>query len=786
MRLHMEKMTLAAAVSTAVLGIPKVMADDMPGFAIEEIVVTAQRREQSLQDVPIAVSAYDQEFLKDAGVKNINDVVSYTPGLSGTDQGLSTPQYAIRGISSNSFGVGGEASVGVFVDDTYSGRITVAGLAFIDAARVEVLKGPQGTLFGRNTSAGAISVTSNHPNNEMSLDISQKLGNYGQSRTTMTGNMPIIEDVLAVRASLVYDEGDGFVENETLGKDFGSRVHAGKLALLYTPTENLDVLFSYTTQDAKTGGRAFEPQDSNNLYATLAGLSDADIDLYDDEVFHGTESFEKTVAESSSLRVTWDINPNLSLTSISSYQEYTNEVAIDVDGTPANVLTLTTGDGDENGEAFGQEFRLNGESGDIIWMLGTSYFKENVSQVTYNHMDENIWDLFVFAGLADSGVPGLEPILADLSNIATANLYPNCPANGGLGSCDTASELSVDASGNFESFAVYTDMTWALTDQLNINAGLRYSRDSKDWNYAGGVTGGNDLVQQFIDTTGFLTAGAIDLDALVFNGTRTLASLEDTQLVTQSLDETWTSLAPRLAIDYAVNEDLMVYSSIARGYKSGGFDTREFDAEESWSYELGFKSTLWDGRMQLNGSFYYYDYENFQVFVTKNSQNITESVPEMTGKGAEFEMVVRPAANLDIIATLAYNDSEFKDFSIDSGSLKGNSPAYSPKETASIVGRYTADITDGLELVLQGEASYQGDQYFTLDNAKSRSQSGYSLFNARVALVDKEGVWELALYGRNLGDKEFVINSFDPLVANENLVQRGVPRLVGAEVFLHF
>jgi iron complex outermembrane recepter protein len=783
-----RKLLLPAMIASATCNSVHVSAEDDTGFVLEEIVVTAQRREQSLQDVPISVSAFDQNFIKDTGIKNINDVVAYTPGLSGTDEGLSTPQYAIRGISSNSFGIGGEASIGVFVDDAYTGRITVAGLPFIDAAQIEVLKGPQGTLFGRNTSAGAISVTSNRPHNEYALDVSQQFGSYGLNRTTVTANIPIVEDVLAIRASAVYDENDGYVENTTLdGEKFDNRAHAAKIAINYTPIDELDILFSYTTQDAKTGGRAYESQDPNSLYAQLSGLTPSDNDIFDDDVYHDQNSFEKTLAESANLRVLWDINDQLTLTSITTYQEYVNEAWLDLDSSPANFLSVDLRDGmDENGETFGQEFRLNGQVGDVTWMIGASYFGEKVSQDVTLHMDENIWDILLFSDLATSGILGLEPILPDSSNLATANLFPNCASNDGAVNCGTASELTTSARGDYESQAIYTDITWAASDNLNINAGLRYSRDKKDWSFKSGVTAGNDLVQNFIDTTLAASGGSIDLDALVFEGKRTLSS-DDTQHQRLPQDASWTKVTPRLAIDYTFDNDVMVYASAARGYKSGGFENNTaFDEEESWSYELGFKSTLWESRMRLNGSIYYYDYENFQVQVLKDAKTDTINIPEMKGKGAELEMAVRPLENLDVIATLAYNESQIGDFAADGGNLKGNLPPYSPEKSASLIGRYTIDVFDSIQLLIQGEANYQSRQFFTLDNADSRSQAGYSLLNARVALFDEVSGWEVALFGSNLLDKEYLITSDDAFLSGQNLVLRGNPRMAGVELSLHF
>lgn len=745
-------MAASAAIATSFPAHAK-LADS---FVLEEVVVTAQRRSQKLQEVPMAVSAFNEQSLQDSGISYVTDVMAYTPGLTGARQGAGLTQFAIRGISSNSFGIGGDNSVGVFVDDAYAGRTTIAGLPFIDIERVEVLKGPQGTLFGRNTSAGAISITSNKPNNDSSLSVTQTLADFGTRKTVATFNLPLIEDKLMIRGTGVYEESDGFVENPVLDRGFGNQVAAAKLSLLYLPTDTVEVLLSINGQSIGEDGRTFEPLDANSPYLGLGGAPRGD--LYDDKVHHGSYSGDITDVLGANLRVVWDINDNITLTSISSSLEYANTARFDADGTPLQVVDSIWPK--EESESVGQEFRLNGSHADLTWMMGASYFHEQIMGEQITAYDETAW-LSILNGLGllnpvipanGLGVPHPAFTLCDGSGVDLSILGLSC---GERAESDTS-------YGDFTSKALYGDVTYPVGDSINVSAGLRYSRDTKRWRYQSELSGG--------------LYTALGIPNLIL--TDITAGEKESQA------DTWSKLTSRLTIDYQRSDDLMLYASVAQGFKAGGFSAkRAFKDEETWSYEIGFKSTLLNGRAQLNAAAYYYDYDNLQVQVIKNGITRIENVSEMVGKGLEAELVVRPVANLDIISTVSLNQSEIGDHLTDLGSLKGNAPSYSPERSASLVVKYTLDQFAFADLLIQGEANYQSEQFFSIYNTNAESQAGYTLINGRLSLVDKDERWEVSLFGKNLTNKDYLVNVYS---LAEEVAQRGMPRYLGVEMRVNF
>lgn len=751
---YMANSLTLAMISLAINSIAVADRDD--GFAIEEIIVTAQRRVQSLQDVPIAVSAFNQEFIKSADINDVTDMIAYTSGLTGANQGPSTPQYAIRGISSNTFGVGGESSVGVFVDDAYLGRITIAGLAFVDAERVEVLKGPQGTLFGRNTSAGAISITSVKPHNEFSIDLSQSFGEFDSAKTVATVNLPIIEDTLLVRGSVLHDTTDGYIEETINGNEFDSKVAAGKLQVSYLPTDDLTINLKLSAQSLRSGGRAYEPTDGSTPF--LGGLNN---NLYDDDVYHNVEGDENIDAFSANLKVAWDLNDTLTLTSITTFSEYDNDIVLDLDGTPSMVMQAAFPK--EESETFGQEFRLNGEGENLTWMLGASLFKENTYQELVGTYDEAIW-LSVF-NAANTLLPldlGWGPLCSD----AAADVAF-------LGASCAAGISNSDSKGDFESVAIYGDFTYSLTSNLSINAGLRYSRDEKDWQYRSSAQA--DFLAAYDTAVG--AGGALSAVGIIDNTNGQFVPLEDS----------WTEWTPRLALDYQFEDSMMLYASAARGYKSGGFeDLTVFEPETSWAYEIGMKSEWWNNRLQLNTAIYYYDYEDFQVQTVNNAITRTVNIPEVRGQGLEVDVIAKPLRQLDIIASLAISETEFGRFATEinglAADLKDNATPYAPEKTASLVAEYLLPLGVG-DVVLRGEAVYQGQQFFSIENLAEQSQGGYALYNARVSLRSTNEMWELALFGQNLGDKEYNLQVDDQVI--DNVALRGIPRLVGIEFSLH-
>ena len=716
------------------------------GFQFKEIVITAQKRVQSKQDVPISVSVYTDDFLKASSVTGISGLIDYTPGLSGTDIGTGTPNFAIRGISSNSFGIGGEASVGIFVDDAYLGRITTSSLAFLDVARVEVLKGPQGTLFGRNSSAGAISIATNKPNEEPSIDLQASGARFGTYSAEATANVPLGDTVFA-RASVVYRKGSGFSEDVATGEGLdGGETLGGRVSLLFDQTSVRFQLTAYgQTDDSDAPG--YDTADS--LLASFGGLT---VDPFDRKTASGEDQHEKRNVYGGIGRLEWTLDNGLDITSITTFNHYDYDALFDLDGSAAFISNANFGN--EEADTFGQEIRINGETGNLVWFIGASYFHEKVSAQT----DLQYNEFFVVGGTpipADAFFPGSPAFeICD----ATSDAF--------LGACSGFQAESVTQSGKYNSYAVYGDATWALSDRLNVSGGLRASLDKKDFTFNAPLIANASTALLGDNLVGYSTSGPV------------------------GLTDEWSALQPRLAFDYTLSEDVLGYISVSRGYKSGGFDPAasielaQYDEETVWAYEAGLKTTLAGGRVQFNVAGYYQDYKDFQTQVIRNGIARTINVSGVEGYGAEIELLAQPTDELMVMGSASFSSSKVQDLVIDSGDLSGHRTIRSPNVMGSLVAQYTFNQVGNWQPFVRGELNYEGVQYFTLENSASEAQQAYTLINARIGVQSEDGRWSASLFGTNLANEKYFTDSRDFGFGIVTLAGR--PRVIGVEVAAKF
>ena len=428
-----NKYLLSMAVSAA-------LAPSTSFAQLEEVVVTAQKREQNLQDVPIAISAVSQEMLDQTGINTITEVIPMVPGLTGADYGLATNTWAIRGISSNDWTIGSEPSVGVFYDDAYVGRNIFATSNFFDINRIEVVKGPQGTLFGRNAAAGAISLVSNKPGDSNDLRLGIALGDEGQERYEVVGNWAVSES-FALRLAYQHQKWEGMWEEVISGDDMYTESDVVRLSARWDVTDNFEALFRVNYGNAETNYTS-----AVNIPFNLADPGEE----YPDKYAINRPNSEENEDEGFGLRLSWDINDSLSLVSITDVRSGENDYFEDVDGSADDLaidnallggavggLDIPVGLGAE-ADTFYQEFRLNGGSDSLSWFTGVSYYTEE-----------------------------LEGTRWEVDYVATALGFP-------LGS------QRIESDADNESYGIYGDVTWQATEKLALIGGLRWSFDEKD------------------------------------------------------------------------------------------------------------------------------------------------------------------------------------------------------------------------------------------------------------------------------------------------------------------
>ncbi len=689
---------------------------------LEEVLVTAQKREQSLQDVPIAISAVNEELLEQTGVNTITEVIPMVAGLSGADYGLATNTWAIRGIGSNDWTIGSEPSVGVFIDDAYVGRNIFATSNFFDINRIEVVKGPQGTLFGRNAAAGAISLVTNKPGDEDELHLGLSMGDEGQRRYEVVGNWAL-SDSFALRLAYQNQKWAGMWTEVNSGQEMYTESDVLRLSARWDISDNLEALIKYNKGDAETN--------YTSAVSILTNPAQPGVE-YPDRFAINQPNFEQNKDDGFGLRLTWALSDSLTLVSITDSRSGENDYYEDVDGTADDItideavfgvpggavggLDIPVGLGGD-ADSFYQEFRLSGGSEAIDWFAGASYYSED--------LDNSRWEV---------------------DYVATALGFP-------IGS------QRISSKAENESMGIYGDITWQASDQLALTAGARWSSDDKDWC--------TNTLQDDFGEAGGPTPG--------------------------ELCETkeWDELTSRFIAQYNVSDATMLFASVSQGYKGGGFNTSvadldgdfiaetiiDFDPETSIAYELGFKSTMMEGRMQLNGSFYVIDYEALQ-FATLTLETGLQigNAGDVDSRGFEFDLNYAPSDSVLLMANYANSKAE-----VGSGALDGQTLAYAPQATYSLGAMVDQPFASGT-LNWFAMYNYTGDYFHDMDNFLE--EDGYGVMNAKVTYVPSSEAWDFAIAVDNLTDKDYATLRGD--FGWGPLLHWGYKRMIRAELNMHF
>ncbi len=743
-------------------------ANSNDSYAIEEVIVTAQKRAESVQDVPIAISAMSADFVRNVGAQTVNDLGIYTPGLETRVTQATQPSFSIRGITTNDFGIGADPAVAVYVDGVYSGRSGASLTAFQDIERVEVLKGPQGTLFGKNAAAGAIHLISKKPSQDFEADVDFSVGNHDRRKMEAMVNVPLT-DTLALRVNAMDYQRDGYRENQFNGKDIGDENSGGaRASLLWEATEQTQVLvqvdYSNLDQDAAV--------DSSLL------LHDA----YSDDVNLDVTPKETLELWGGSITVESDFD-DVMFTSITAIKRFESTNRRDEDGTDLYTATLPavgTGfyvplyfetENREENTSFSQEFRLSSQGDENLqWTLGAMYSREHAKQDTLVNMTPEMADGAAglggnFAGFG-TGLFGLE-----------GQLFRE-KASGDLVS---------------KSYAIYGDMTYSLTNALDLTVGVRYTRDEKDYEL---TTLHNDMSQNISAFTPFASFG------VVF----------PTEADGVKQDDSWSNVSSRIVLDYSFSEDVMAYLSYATGYKAGGFNSTQvgqpFDEEQVTNIELGLKSTWFDSRLRLNAALYDYEYEDLQEYSTitgpGGAPQLVIRNQDAEGRGFEMDLIWAASENLTLSANYNYLDTEITDYELLPGETaaddrQGEQLADAAKTTYNLGAEYVLPLNNLGELSFRMDYSYVGKRDFPdinvadptsqalVDANMDEWEDGYSNLNARITYLDASGNWTVALWAQNLTDEEYLYNINEPAAFfGSPSVIRSTPKFYGLDVSYSF
>ncbi len=707
---------LPAAIATGLLAMtltPLALAqseqDDMGEIGLlEEVIVTAQRREQVMQEVPMSISAFSGKELAQLQANNLDAIQGAVPNLN-LVQGRgsnSSVNVFIRGVGQPDALQSFDPAVGVYLDDVYMSRIQGALFKLYDIERIEVLRGPQGTLYGKNTPGGAIRLITRTPGDEFEAQAGALMGSFGRWQVKGYISSPLTED-FALGFSVLHDENDGYVTDPVDGKEYNNEdTTVVRMKGNWDASDNVNVVFSmdYTKEDVLlTLGRSEVGLYSFNYAADFSSVSilprtTAPTDEWN---FKTTTSmtdrpWQTTDHWGGNVTLSWDINDRTSFKSITAYRDLKTDSYIDIDATElelGDVLVAL----DQN--QFSQEFQLLGDNGsNVNWVAGAYYLKEQVP----SHQEAYADDFLLWAGFP---ISFLRTIDDDLETT---------------------------------SYAFFGQIDWAFAESWNLGFGLRWTKEEKDY---------------FRTTSTFSNILGVADPAFAFSDS-----------------DSWSDWTPTITLDYAMNDNVHFYGRLANGFKSGGFNGRansaadagSFDPETVWTGEIGAKTTMADGRLRANYTLFMSKYEDFQARVSvadpDNLANFSFPVlnaAELDIKGAEVELTWLPIDPLMLATQIGYLKSEYGAGGFYGADFMEDEPAFSPKWTARFAGTWTHDNDSGSQILFTLAANYRDAMWLSVENTPALTEDNYWVVDAIASWVSQGGHWTVSGGVKNLTDEVY-------------------------------
>jgi iron complex outermembrane recepter protein len=703
---------------------------------IGDMVTTARRRDELVQKSPVAVSAFDAKTIERQDVRRLSDLDGSVPNFSidGALGGANVGRLTIRGVGQVETNTAFDPAVGVYVDGVYLPRSQGLLLPLFDVERVEVVRGPQGTLFGKNTIGGAINVVTAKPEFDFSATAGVRVGNFDQLDTRMTVNVPLVPERAAARVSFATNYDDGFQKNTFRGDRMGNdRLLGGRGELLLLPSDSVEIMLSgeYARQDRRPrAGKCVVVGPASPAIAAVEGpalLSEQFATCAADAVrseFKGASDFgaeDDLRTTALSAQITWDINTNLMLKSITSYRDLDNDVGQDLDASELN-LAQPPFPGTSKSRAVSQELQLNGRAmgESLVYVLGLFAFEEDIS--------DNV----------AAGASILAPELQKRDRFNGLELIPIAEES-----------RKIDN----QNYAAYAQLSFAITDQLTFSAGLRRTLERRR------------LSKQ--DVTTGLTFSTTGSPAAAPAGT-TIFGFERS--------ERFGDWSPNATLAYQATPTILTYASYSTGFRSGGFngratslnmDTAKIDPEDLTTYEVGAKTTFLDDRVLINAASFFSIYSDIQRPILQASAVgvptvVFRNAAEARLRGAELELVALPVTNLRLETSLSAFRSRYTEF--DSATQPRIEDARLPDQP-----NYLLSFAVGYEKELSSlglfstrlQWTHRGTQGNDTVDSRSVRSNKYGLLDGRVALELADGKTELALFGTNLLDRFYFTNGFD-------------------------
>lgn len=708
--------------------VPEVAADGL----MEEVVVTARKREESLMDAPLSVSALSTSDLTRFQVDDLGDIQNIIPNLSLNMGDAANAVIYIRGVGQRDSLSFADPGVGVYLDDVYMGRAQGSFLDVVDVERIEVLRGPQGTLYGRNTIGGAIKYVSAGPTEIPFLQAEASIGNYNEYMLKATWSGPLTDDGnLLARLSLAHVAHDGYNDNAFTGADDtdgDKRTFAGRLHLQYSPREDLsfNLTLDRSVNDPErsitparvTGGPTLVQQTSgfqrtDNPFKVEANFNDA----------------ERLKVEGIGFTMDYQLSDAVGFKSITSFRQLEHETHIDLDGTGFEIFGVFV---DQDQEQFSEELQLSYDAGGSVKALaGFYYFSED--------------------DVTPDGISNTEPI--DFSGGAGLFFSPY----------GTVSENDQSV----EAVAVFGEVSWFITPALEFTVGARYTHESKNL---------QRKACQALGAFGMVLPTIEDCNPPMNSSNPFALNLD--------LDENFSKFTPKAGISYRLGESGLTYFTYARGFKSGGFDGRigyngasddgavntqamPYDPEIADTFEFGWKSSFADERLRLSAAAFYNDYKDLQLSSfsatpTGGFATVFTNAGKAENWGFEAEVLANPAPDFLVSFSVGYLEAEYKKF-INSANQDVSdtlTPINSPELTGNLGFQYRHPLGFA-HLILGADISYRSDYFVDINNLDALQQDDFALINASVGLESENGKWNVSFGVKNLTDEEYITHGFN-------------------------
>jgi iron complex outermembrane receptor protein len=715
--------------------------------ALEEVIVTAQKRAESLQDVPVAVTAFSSDTIQEAGINNSSDLAVMTPSLNAnSNTSPFTTRLTIRGIGTSQSDPALEPSVGFFMDGVFMGRSGLGTSDLTDIERIEVLQGPQGTLYGKNANAGAISVITKRPNlEEFEGYVEASAGDYSMGQLTATASGPM-SDTLAYRLSGNIHQRDGYYDNAGVDdlNDADDWNIQGKL--LWEPNERLSMLLGYAhvDRDVKCCGADATQSESVTQELIKQGFQPVKNDPYDHKIatnFQDAFSMESDLAW---LQVDYDLDWG-SIISITSWNDYDYKVSIDPDRSQLDQLYSTNEH--NSGDSFSQELRLDSSFGDNIdYMVGLFYYEQTTQRGDKSPTLSVGEDFITIADQQDLPFPfptiGL--IVQPGDHLLGQNRWDN------------------------ETIAAFGQAIWHLGERWHLTGGLRWNDEQRK----------ADLFSETFSTAPLAPTVAL----LNFFSTPI-----DAQLDRSSEHVDWLA-----KIAYDVGDDSMVYASASTGSKSGNFngvngtpEEREFDDEDTTSYEVGLKSTLFDSTLRVNAAGFYTEVDEyqFQQQLPTGIGTFVSNDGKVEVSGLDLQVDAAPLPNLTLTAGLLYMNK----YEITDGPRKGQDLPFTAEYSANLSATLVFPLADG-GVYIRADYAYMDDHATNgtdAGNLEPKDFDDRELLNAKIGW--KNDNWNVSVWGKNLTDDHYADQTVDTQAFNGmNAYFLAPPRTYGATLRYDF